>query len=237
MDGWLLRLGIAFPLAALAGIGCVAIAQTYAGYIARGDPVDGLTLQRALCKALGPKGWTPVSSPAAAPCALLLVAASLPFVLAPGLLSLARLCACMILLLLALIDLRTRLLPDALTLPLLWAGLLVSWAGFGVGLHDAVLGAALGYGVLRMSGALFELLRGAPGMGGGDMKLLAALGAWVGWQVLALLLFAACISGLLGVLAFGRGGIWRQSFAFGPHLAGAGAAVLAAPPVVQYFFI
>ncbi len=237
MDAWLLRFCLVMPAAVLIGIASAAIAQHYAQYIARGAPVDGYTMQAAVRKALGRRAWQAVSPYSAVTCVALILAASLPFVFAPGVLNAARLCACIVLLILALIDLRCRLLPDALTLPLLWAGLMLSWAGFGVALHDAVLAAALGYGVLWTLGTVFELLRGTPGMGGGDMKLLAALGAWVGWQALAWLLFAACICGLLCVLISSRGSVWRNTFAFGPHLAGVGAAVLAAQPVVQYFFI
>ena len=237
MDVHLLCLCLVLPAAVFAAVAAAAIAGIYAEHISQGAPADGKTMRAAVRSGLRPAAWRAVSIRYALPSALVLLAASLPFALAPNGLHAARLGACVILLILALIDLRCRLLPDALTLPLLWAGLLTAWVGVGVALHDAVLAAALGYGVLWTMGTVFEAYRGTPGMGGGDMKLLAALGAWVGWQVLAWLLFTACISGLLCVLLGSRGGLWRKTFAFGPHLAGAGAAVLLAPPVVQYFFI
>src|SRR5690606_32770961 len=93
--------------------------------------------------------------------------------------------AAFMLMLLAHIDIRTRLLPDALTLPLLWLGLGAAWLGWGrVPLYDAVAGVMAGYGVLWLLLQGFRLLRGIEGMGYGDLKLVAALGAWLGWQAL-----------------------------------------------------
>lgn len=132
------------------------------------------------------------------------------------------------LLVLALIDLRTQWLPDALTLPLLWGGLLVNLTGVLTPLPDAVAGAVTGYLVLAGVNLAYRTLRGRNGIGGGDAKLLAALGAWLGWQALPDLLLLASVSGILWAIAM----ICRRRlqadtpFPFGPFLAGAGVAAL-----------
>ena len=84
------------------------------------------------------------------------------------------------------IDFDTQLLPDSITLPLLWAGLLLNLAGTFVDLGSAVIGAAAGYLALWSVYWLFKLVTGKEGMGFGDFKLLAAIGAWLGWQMLPL---------------------------------------------------
>lgn len=104
------------------------------------------------------------------------------------------------LLVLAAIDLKTRYLPDDITLPLLWLGLLINLFGTFAPLADAVLGAALGYGALWLLYWGFRLATGQEGMGFGDFKLLAALGAWLGWTVLPTLVFTAAVLGI--ALAF-----------------------------------
>jgi leader peptidase (prepilin peptidase)/N-methyltransferase len=99
---------------------------------------------------------------------------------------------------LAFIDLDTRLLPDSITLPLPWAGLLVNLNGSNGGLvplPEAVIGAVAGYLLLWSVYHLFKLLTGKEGMGFGDFKLLAALGAWLGWKMLLPILLAASFSG------------------------------------------
>ncbi len=105
----------------------------------------------------------------------------------------AGLAACVmlwILIALTFIDFDTQLLPDNLTLPLLWAGLLANVLGAvpGVSLRDAIIGAIAGYLVLWAVYWLFKIIRGKEGMGYGDFKLLAALGAWLGWQALPLII-------------------------------------------------
>jgi leader peptidase (prepilin peptidase)/N-methyltransferase len=133
------------------------------------------------------------------------------------------------LLALAVIDIDRKLLPDSLTLPLLWAGLLVSLfsvdgAALFTDLRSSVIGAVAGYLSLWSVYQLFKLITGKEGMGYGDFKLLAALGAWLGWQVLPLiiLLSAAC-GALLGVAAMVIGGRSRHvPIPFGPYLAAAG---------------
>lgn len=129
--------------------------------------------------------------------------------------------------LLAWIDLETRLLPDRLTLGLLWAGLLVNLGGAFAPLDDAVLGAAVGYSSLFLLNAGYRLFRGHDGMGAGDFKLLAALGAWFGVASLPAVLVIAACSGLVvgvGLLLSGRREP-GEAIAFGPHLC-LGAAVL-----------
>ncbi len=129
---------------------------------------------------------------------------------------------------LAAIDWDTLLLPDSLTLPLLWAGLGAAALGWGVSLHSAVMGAIAGYGVLWGVATLFERLTGKTGMGAGDFKLLAALGAWLGWQALLPVLLLASVSGAVVGLAMQRRGTLREGryVPFGPFLAGAGITVL-----------
>ena len=122
------------------------------------------------------------------------------------------------------IDLDHQLLPDVITLPLLWLGLLVNVGGVFTDLPSAVVGAAAGYLVLWSVYWLFRLTTGREGMGYGDFKLLAALCAWLGWQQLPLLLLIASLSGALyGTAALVLKHNARQTpFAFGPFLALAG---------------
>ena len=137
--------------------------------------------------------------------------------------------ACWVLLALAMIDFDTTLLPDSLTYPLLWGGLLAAWAGISpVSLHDAVIGAAAGYLALWSIYWAFKLLTGKEGMGYGDFKLLAALGAWLGWQMLPLvILLSSVVGAVVGGLLMATGLVKRdQGIPFGPYLAGAGLIAL-----------
>lgn len=130
-----------------------------------------------------------------------------------------------VLLALACIDWDTQLLPDALTLPLLWGGLMVAALGWsGTALVDALWGAVAGYLLLWLVYHGFKAATGRHGMGQGDFKLLAALGAWLGWQALAPLLLLASAGGALvgiGLRVSGRLGA-GQPLAFGPYLVLAG---------------
>ena len=131
------------------------------------------------------------------------------------------------LLILARIDARTQLLPDRLTLPLLWAGLLFNLNEVYIALPDAVAGAMAGYLALWSDYWLFRLLTGKEALGYGDFKLLAALGAWCGWQVLPQVLLLASASGLVWTLLQR---LWtrqslQQPLAFGPWLALAGGSI------------
>ena len=129
---------------------------------------------------------------------------------------------------LAFIDADTQLLPDDITLPLLWLGLLLNLFGTYTSLHDAVIGAMAGYLALWSVYWLFKLVTGKEGMGYGDFKLLAALGAWMGWQMLpVIILLSSVVGAVLGIALMvlarhGRG----QPMPFGPYLAGAGVLAL-----------
>jgi leader peptidase (prepilin peptidase)/N-methyltransferase len=130
---------------------------------------------------------------------------------------------------LSLIDLDTKLLPDSLTLLLLWLGLLLAVVEPGgqpvfVDLRSSVIGAAAGYLSLWSVFQLFKLVTGKEGMGYGDFKLLAALGAWLGWQQLPLVIvLSAAVGSIVGVALIATGQRSRQAeIPFGPYLAGAG---------------
>jgi len=141
------------------------------------------------------------------------------------------------LLALSLIDLDHHLLPDDLTLPLLWLGLLVSAFNLGlpgVSLFDAVIGAAAGYMTLWSLFWAFLLVTGKEGLGYGDFKLLAALGAWLGWQaILPVLLLASLAGAAIGLILIVFGGRERSApLPFGPFLAAAGFVMLIWGPQV-----
>ena len=129
---------------------------------------------------------------------------------------------------LTFIDFDTQLLPDNLTLPLLWAGLLANLFGVFVSLHDAVIGAIAGYLALWIVYWLFRLIRGKEGMGYGDFKLLGALGAWLGWQMLPLIvLLSSVVGAVIGItLMVFKGRDHNIPLAFGPYLAIAGGIAL-----------
>ncbi|MGY5367218.1 prepilin peptidase [Enterobacter oligotrophicus] len=126
---------------------------------------------------------------------------------------------------LAMIDWRHQLLPDCLTQPLLWAGLLLHAVGHTLPLQDALFGAVAGYLSLWLIYWAFRLMTGREGLGYGDFKLLAALGAWCGWQALPLILFAASVSGIAGYFLFNKLNKNNQTISFGPYLALAGIGV------------
>lgn len=139
---------------------------------------------------------------------------------------------------LTMIDFDTQLLPDDITLPLLWLGLIANAIGPGFvlslgsqspsSLHDAIYGAAIGYLFLWSVFWLFKIITKKEGMGYGDFKLLAALGAWMGWQSLLIIVLMSSLVGALygiaGMLIQGRNK--NQPFAFGPFLAIAGIITL-----------
>ena len=129
---------------------------------------------------------------------------------------------------LAWIDLESTLLPDVLTQPLLWAGLLVNLFGAFTSLQTAVIGAVAGYLFLWVIFHVFRLLTGREGMGQGDFKLLAALGAWFGIEALPMLLLSASLVGVLigGALTLTGRASRGQPLPFGPYLALAGLVML-----------
>ena len=145
-----------------------------------------------------------------------------------GVAGLASLAFMFTLVALTFIDADTTLLPDDLTLPLLWLGLLVNLNGVFVPLQDAVIGAAAGYLILWSIYWLFKLATGKEGMGYGDFKLLAAMGAWMGWKMLPVIILMSSLVGAvvgLGLIVLARRG--RQiPIPFGPYLAAAGMITL-----------
>lgn len=129
---------------------------------------------------------------------------------------------------LAAIDLDTQLLPDSITLPLLWLGLALNLWGAYVDLPSAVAGAMLGYLALWSVFWLFKLATGKEGMGYGDFKLLAALGAWLGWQMLpAIILLSSVVGAVVGITLIVATRHGRNvPIPFGPYLAAAGGITL-----------
>lgn len=132
------------------------------------------------------------------------------------------------LLALTAIDVDTQLLPDDITLPLLWLGLLFNAAHTFTSLSSAVFGAMFGYLSLWSVYWLFKLIRGKEGMGYGDFKLLAALGAWMGWQALPLIIISsASVGAVVGILLIVVNKHGRDvPIPFGPYLAGGGIIAL-----------
>jgi leader peptidase (prepilin peptidase)/N-methyltransferase len=135
---------------------------------------------------------------------------------------------CATLLALALIDFDTQLLPDGLTLPLLWAGLLVNIWGVFAPLQEAVVGAVAGYLSLWVVYWGFKLVTGREGMGYGDFKLLAAIGAWLGWQALPLVILLSSLAGaVIGIALIAAARMGRSvPMPFGPYLVIAGVVAL-----------
>ncbi|MDO8932120.1 MAG: A24 family peptidase [Rhodocyclaceae bacterium] len=129
---------------------------------------------------------------------------------------------------LTFIDFDTQLLPDDITLPLLWAGLLFNAFGVYTDLNSAVLGAAAGYLILWSIYWVFKLATGKEGMGYGDFKLLAAIGAWLGWTMLPLtILLSSLVGAVVGIalIVLARQGR-NVPIPFGPYLAAAGVIAL-----------
>lgn len=136
---------------------------------------------------------------------------------------------CCVLITLTFIDYDTQLLPDNLTLPLLWSGLLLNLTRHAMtSLPDAVIGAIAGYLILWCVYWTFKLISGKEGMGYGDFKLLAALGAWFGWQALpAIILISSVLGTIVGVgLILFKNHSRSHPIPFGPYLSGAGLIML-----------
>lgn len=145
-----------------------------------------------------------------------------------GLALVAALAFAAVLIAAAFIDLDTTLLPDDLTLPLVWIGLLANLHGAFVPLEEAVIGAVAGYLILWSVYQAFKLLTGKEGMGFGDFKLLAAIGAFVGWKMLpVVILFSSAVGAAVGIaLIVLRGRDRGSAIPFGPYLAAAGLLAL-----------
>lgn len=156
-----------------------------------------------------------------------------------GLMGLAALAFAYLLIAMTFIDADTQLLPDDLTFPLLWLGLLVNLNGAFAPLRDAVIGAAAGYLSLWAIYWLFKLLTGKEGMGYGDFKLLAALGAWFGWTMLPLIvLLSSVVGAVVGIflIVFSKHGR-DNPIPFGPYLAGAGIITLLYGKTIVQFYL
>lgn len=128
----------------------------------------------------------------------------------------------------SVIDFETQLLPDGITLPLLWLGLVLNVGATFTDLRSAVIGAAAGYLSLWLVYWIFKLATGKEGMGFGDFKLLAAIGAWCGWQMLPLTILLSSFIGAavgIGLIAFARHGR-SVPIPFGPYLGAAGVVAL-----------
>lgn len=125
---------------------------------------------------------------------------------------------------LSLIDFDHKLLPDSITLPLLWLGLLLGLETVFTDLHSSIIGAAAGYLSLWSVYQLFRLVTGKEGMGFGDFKLLAAIGAWLGWQALPVtILLSSLVGAVVGItLILTRGRDRNIPIPFGPYIAAAG---------------
>ena len=190
-------------------------------------PLISYTLLRGRCSSCKTRISPQYPLVEAAAAGLALLAASLVPLGWPLLFALVLVWA---LLTLTVIDLNTMLLPDQITLPLLWLGLLVNVGGMFTSLTDAVIGAAAGYMVLWTIYQAFRLLTGKEGIGFGDFKLLAALGAWMGWQALpGIVLMSSLVGAVVGIsLMLLRKKDGSMAIPFGPYLAAAG--------VIWFFF-
>ncbi len=146
----------------------------------------------------------------------------------PGWASLWAMVLLWTLMILIFVDLETLLLPDRVTLPLLWVGLLVNSFGVLTDLYSAVWGAMAGYALLWLVYWLYWWATRREGLGYGDLKLMAALGAWLGWQALPSVVLLASLSGVVvGLYWIWRGGHSRHTpIPFGPFLAAAGYGVM-----------
>ncbi len=157
-----------------------------------------------------------------------LLSAYVAWHLGPGMQTAGALLLLWSLIALAMIDFDTQLLPDSITLPLLWLGLLFNLFGTFTPLHSAVIGAMAGYLSLWSIFWLFKLVTGKEGMGYGDFKLLAALGAWLGWSLLPTIILlsslAGAVVGIFLIVAARRGR--NIPIPFGPYLAAAGLIAL-----------
>ena len=156
-----------------------------------------------------------------------------------GLAAFAATCFVWALIAASFIDFDTQLLPDSITLSLLWAGLLVALSGTFTDLRSSVIGAAAGYLALWSVYWLFKLATGKEGMGFGDFKLLAAIGAWTGWKMLLLVVLLSSFIGAfvgIGLIVLARHGR-NIPIPFGPYLASAGVVALFWGPAIQHYYL
>jgi leader peptidase (prepilin peptidase)/N-methyltransferase len=157
-----------------------------------------------------------------------IISAAVVYHFGSGMIGLASLVFTYFLIALAGIDADTKLLPDDLTLPLLWLGLVVNVSGTFTSLPEAVIGAVAGYLILWTFYWAFKIITGKEGMGYGDFKFLAAISAWFGWQLIpAILVMSTTVGIAIAVLMLAlRKNEFNQTMPFGPYLAGAGLIIL-----------
>ncbi len=140
---------------------------------------------------------------------------------------------------LSFIDIDHQLLPDSITLPFMWLGLLLSTFGLFCDSHDSIVGAIAGYTILWGVYQAFKMLTGKEGMGYGDFKLLALFGAWLGWQALPLIIFLSSLVGSIigiGLIVFSRHDR-NIPLPFGPYLAAAGWIALLWGDAINRFYL
>lgn len=156
-----------------------------------------------------------------------------------SLLTLAALIFVWALIALAVIDLNTQLLPDDITLPLLWLGILVNLNNGFTDINSSVIGAVIGYLSLWSIYWCFKLLTGKEGMGYGDFKLLAAIGAWLGWAMLPLvIIFSSLIGAVVGISLILKSKHDKNStIPFGPYLAGGALVALFAGEKINQMYL
>lgn len=197
-----------------------AVQNSHSTEIVRPESHSIGTLWRDFFSAMPPLNrWTLIAA-----LSITLVAAGLWLNLLPGLMMAVWFVYACCLILLALVDFQTKLLPDVLTIPLIWLGLLVQMmpdtASFGLEL--AVIGAVLGYLPLWLLAQMYCLIRGRDGLGMGDLKLMAAMGAWSGPWILPQVIFAAAFFAIIWFLLqkflFRRAGLVYEEHPFGPWL-------------------
>ncbi len=136
---------------------------------------------------------------------------------------------------LSIIDFKTTLLPDNITLPILWLGIIANYFQLFCSLEDSILGAIFGYSSLWLVFQIFKLITGKEGMGYGDFKLFALLGAWLGWQYLiAIILISSVVGSIIGVTLIVTKALGRDvPTPFGPYLALGGIICLLWGPEVK----
>lgn len=168
-----------------------------------------------------------------------LLAGVVAYVFGPSTEAIAAMIFSWALLALSVIDLREQLLPDLITIPLMWGGLLLSLFGVFVEVHSALIGAIAGYLSLWIIYWIFRLATGKEGLGYGDFKIFAALGAWMGWQALPVVIVMSSVVGaVLGLSLLATGQQKRgQRMPFGPFLAAAGwITLLWSDQIIHYYY-